>query len=259
MRIVFCQCRQAGVIDASVVEKVEALLTSGGAAYEAVGDLCGLAAAADPRLAEWTAGDELVVLACRLRSVRSLFEAAGQGLPSTAAVIDLSKPDAMDAVASIQTNTVKGERKAIPHARPAWQPWFPVIDPQRCKNCKQCLNFCLFGVYGQDADGQVRVVRPDQCKTNCPACARVCPYAAIIFPKYKQAPINGEEVDEAAWRSREIPADLTRRLGKDVYGMLRQRSAGGADSIETLNSLKDELDIPDEVIDNLRGKPGGAS
>ena len=74
----------------------------------------------------------------------------------------------------------------------AWKPWFPVIDYDRCTNCMQCLSFCLFGVYGVDGEKRIEVRNNDNCKTNCPACSRVCPEAAIMFPKYKSGPINGE-------------------------------------------------------------------
>ena len=62
--------------------------------------------------------------------------------------------------------------------------WYPVIDYSRCGNCKQCLEFCLFGVYSLDDGGQVVASSPDNCKPGCPACARVCPNGAIMFPHY---------------------------------------------------------------------------
>ena len=34
-----------------------------------------------------------------------------------------------------------------------------------------------------DAAGRVSVAQPDNCKPGCPACARVCPASAIIFPE----------------------------------------------------------------------------
>lgn len=70
--------------------------------------------------------------------------------------------------------------------------WFPVLDASRCVNCQHCLQFCLFGVYELDADGNVTVCHPDQCKPGCPACSRVCPQSAIMFPLYeKDAAIAG--------------------------------------------------------------------
>src|SRR5688572_7576418 len=89
-------------------------------------------------------------------------------------------------------DAVRHEKKAVQQG--GWKPWFPVIDYDRCTNCMQCLSFCLFGVYGADADGHIQVQNQDNCKTNCPACSRVCPEAAIMFPKYKAGPINGDVV-----------------------------------------------------------------
>lgn len=63
--------------------------------------------------------------------------------------------------------------------------WYPVVDLSRCTNCGHCLQFCLFGVYELDAQGQVCVTNPDKCKPGCPACSRICPQGAIMFPLYK--------------------------------------------------------------------------
>ncbi len=105
-----------------------------------------------------------------------------------------------------------------------WKPWFPVIDYDRCTNCMQCLSFCLFGVYGVDEGRRLEVQNQDQCKTNCPACSRVCPEAAIMFPKYKAGPINGEMVTEADLQREKMKIDISALLGGDVYAMLRDRS-----------------------------------
>jgi Pyruvate/2-oxoacid:ferredoxin oxidoreductase delta subunit len=70
--------------------------------------------------------------------------------------------------------------------------WYPVLDGSRCVNCQHCLQFCLFGVYELDAEGRVAVHHPDQCKPGCPACSRICPQSAIMFPLYeKDAAIAG--------------------------------------------------------------------
>jgi Pyruvate/2-oxoacid:ferredoxin oxidoreductase delta subunit len=106
----------------------------------------------------------------------------------------------------------------------AWKPWFPVIDYDRCTNCMQCLSFCLFGVYGVDDEKQIQVQNNDNCKTNCPACSRVCPEAAIMFPKYKAGPINGDVVSDSDLNREKMKIDISALLGGDVYSMLRTRS-----------------------------------
>ena len=108
--------------------------------------------------------------------------------------------------------------------RPAWKPWFPVIDTARCINCMQCLSFCLFDVYGVAADGKIAVVNPSNCKTDCPACARVCPEVAIVFPKYRAGPINGAEVGAADVGRKALKIDVSALLGGDIYSVLRDRS-----------------------------------
>ncbi len=106
----------------------------------------------------------------------------------------------------------------------AWKPWFPVIDYDRCTNCMQCLSFCLFGVYGVDGEKRIQVQNEDNCKTNCPACSRVCPEAAIMFPKYKAGPINGDVVSDSDLNREKMKIDISALLGGDVYSMLRTRS-----------------------------------
>jgi Pyruvate/2-oxoacid:ferredoxin oxidoreductase delta subunit len=121
-----------------------------------------------------------------------------------------------------QLDTVRAE---LDVARPgAWKPWFPVIDYDRCTNCMQCLSFCLFGVYGVDDANRIQVQQQDNCKTNCPACSRVCPEAAIMFPKYKAGPINGDIVSDTDLNREKMKIDISALLGGDVYSMLRTRS-----------------------------------
>jgi NAD-dependent dihydropyrimidine dehydrogenase PreA subunit len=72
--------------------------------------------------------------------------------------------------------------------------WYPVIDYSRCTNCMECIDFCLFGVYGVDSAERILVENQDNCKRGCPACSRVCPEHAIMFPDYKTPAIAGAPV-----------------------------------------------------------------
>jgi Pyruvate/2-oxoacid:ferredoxin oxidoreductase delta subunit len=116
----------------------------------------------------------------------------------------------------------RAENHAVKHGE--WKPWFPVIDYDRCTNCMQCLSFCLFGVYGVDEQQKIQVQNNDNCKTNCPACSRVCPEAAIMFPKYRSGPINGDTVSDADLQREKMKVDISALLGGDVYALLRERS-----------------------------------
>lgn len=136
--------------------------------------------------------------------------------------LDLRDGASLSGIAE-ELDRVRGEKNAAPSGQ--WKPWFPVIDYDRCTNCMQCLSFCLFGVYGVDSDRRLQVQNQDNCKTNCPACSRVCPEAAILFPKYKAGPINGDIVSDADLQREKMKIDISALLGGDVYSLLRERSA----------------------------------
>jgi NAD-dependent dihydropyrimidine dehydrogenase PreA subunit len=86
--------------------------------------------------------------------------------------------------------------------------WYPVIDYSRCTNCMECIDFCLFGVYGVDGAETILVEQPDNCRKGCPACSRVCPANAIMFPQHKTPAIAGAEVDTGGFK-----IDLSKLFG----------------------------------------------
>ena len=47
---------------------------------------------------------------------------------------------------------------------------------------------------------------------------------AILFPKYKAGPINGDEVNADDLEREEMKVDISALLGGDIYAALRQRS-----------------------------------
>jgi len=146
-----------------------------------------------------------------------------------------------------------------------WKPWFPVIDYSRCTNCMQCLSFCLFEVYGVSKDHKIQVQNQTNCKTECPACSRVCPEVAILFPKYRHSPINGDEVNADDMRREAMKVDISALLGGDIYAALRDRSAKSKSRFSKerdeeralkerqscLAKLTKEADIPPEVLASL--------
>jgi len=146
-----------------------------------------------------------------------------------------------------------------------WKPWFPVIDYSRCTNCMQCLSFCLFDVYGVSTDAKIQVRNQNNCKTDCPACSRVCPEVAILFPKYKSGPINGDEIDAEDLRREAMKVDISALLGGDIYQALRDRSAKAKSRFSKerdedralkerqrcLIKLQQALEIPPEVLASL--------
>jgi NAD-dependent dihydropyrimidine dehydrogenase PreA subunit len=144
--------------------------------------------------------------------------------------------------------------------------WYPVIDYSRCTNCMECIDFCLFGVYGVDKLDRILVENQDNCKRGCPACSRVCPEHAIMFPDYKTPAIAGAPVGAITG----LKIDLTKlfgggdalqiaaderdrelvRDGREAVGMtvgIPKRQAGKAqepkDDLDNLMDALDALDI----------------
>jgi len=225
-RILYCHCAYADVVPAEVKRRVLGRLAASGAPFDAVPDLCALAARRGSELKEVAAaGGPATIAACHPRAVRWLFAAAGAPLPKEGIeILDMRAEEAgADGGSPAEVEALAADLEA--HAPDAWIPWFPVIDRERCTDCGQCLEFCLFGVFERAEDGTIAVARPENCKTNCPACARVCPSVAIIFPKYEGAPIDGSELGEGAGEP--VGVDLAALLKGDVYAALRRRGAAG--------------------------------
>ena len=184
-----------------------ALLEKGFAVARVTGE--GAVAAAD--------GAPLLVFG-RLGEQSRILQDAG-----TNAGVRFQSADGFDAPRFVEAaEAVRADVNAVRQGE--WKPWFPVIDYDRCTNCMQCLSFCLFGVYGVDEQHRIQVQNNDNCKTNCPACSRVCPEAAIMFPKYKAGPINGDTVSDSDLQREKMKIDISALLGGDVYQMLRDRS-----------------------------------
>ncbi|MFO0817752.1 MAG: ferredoxin family protein [Pirellulales bacterium] len=149
--------------------------------------------------------------------------------------------------------------------------WYPVIDYSRCTNCMECIDFCLFGVYGVDRAETILVEQPDNCRKGCPACSRVCPENAIIFPQHKTPAIAGapaeaagglkidlsklfgapeEAADALAIAARERDEQLL-AVGREAVGMSvgipkRQptaEQAGPKDDLDHLIDALDDLDL----------------
>jgi Pyruvate/2-oxoacid:ferredoxin oxidoreductase delta subunit len=235
--VLFCQCKYAQVVPEDVKQAALKALTDAGRSVEVVDDLCELSARRDPAMARMAGAGPVKIAACFPRAVKWLFHAAGAPLKEESTeIVNMRALNGQDSAAALLNETVTanvpagkvvredGPKPVLKSEVGAWKPWFPVIDYDRCTNCMQCLSFCLFGVYGVDDEKRIQVQNQDNCKTNCPACSRVCPEAAIMFPKYKAGPINGDVVSDGDLNREKMKIDISALLGGDVYAMLRTRS-----------------------------------
>jgi NAD-dependent dihydropyrimidine dehydrogenase PreA subunit len=264
-KTIYCHCAYYQFTPDSVKEKVLNALKGSGIEYEAVADLCQMCAEQGPELKRWAQHEKIRIIACYPRAIKWLFHRAGSPLAETGVEFLNMRTDSTEKIISSLTDTsADGKTRGNIRLEKTgdWVPWFPVIDYDRCENCKQCLSFCLFGVYELTEQDKVEVRNPANCKTNCPACAKACPHSAIIFPKYSEGPVNGDEVNEEILQTGEKKIDISNLSDVNVYDAIRQRSRGkkrfskeqGADAAQrpsTLQELHGKLDIPPEVLASL--------
>ncbi|NNJ25313.1 ATP-binding protein [Alienimonas chondri] len=167
-------------------------------------------------------------------------------------------PERSSSIATSEPQGADAPRSPTTFEEPTTRRWYPVIDYDRCTNCMECVDFCLFGVYGVDGDGDVLVEQQDSCKKGCPACSRVCPANAIVFPGHKTPAIAGADGEGAG----DFKIDLSKLFGaadadplkqaaaeRDVHLLRDGRDSVGMQGLE--NRVKDDLDAMLDGLDAL--------
>jgi Pyruvate/2-oxoacid:ferredoxin oxidoreductase delta subunit len=224
--ILYCDCACSNAVPEPVRQAVRTGLSNAKAPHVAVSDLCGLAAHGDPLLAKVASTSSLVIIACYPRAVRRLFEHADVKLPEGSRLLNMrlqSAEEILDQALSGQDATSDCLPEVKVEKKNDWVPWFPVFDRERCTKCRQCLNFCPFGVLSAEEGGWVQARYPERCKNLCPACARICPELAIIFPKHDLEPINGAEVKPEHLAARGVNPLQELPTGSELHTLLARR------------------------------------
>ena len=100
-RLLYCHCQYAQVIPKEVKSAVLEGLSSSGTAFEAVADLCEMAARHDPLKRLSTCGP-VKIAACFPRAVKGLFHQAAADLdPSSSEVINMRSLSAPEVLARL--------------------------------------------------------------------------------------------------------------------------------------------------------------
>src|SRR5690606_8165810 len=97
-RILYCHCAYARVVPPDTKHAVLDGLARAGVEFDAVPDLCEMAARRDPHLAELASAGPMKVAACYPRAVKWLFASAGVNIdPGTSVIVNM-RTDGPDAV-----------------------------------------------------------------------------------------------------------------------------------------------------------------
>ena len=109
-RILYCHCAYAKVVPPETKTAVLNGLSEAKVEFDAVPDLCEMAARGDARLRELAAGTPLTIAACYPRAVRWLFAASGASLPESGVRVLNMRVDSPDVVMSSLLESVGGDR-----------------------------------------------------------------------------------------------------------------------------------------------------
>jgi NAD-dependent dihydropyrimidine dehydrogenase PreA subunit len=228
-KIVFCNCG-GDTIKPDRLKEFEKNLIELNIDLIKLSDLCGLSVLNKEKLSTvFRENDEYLIIGCHSRALKLLLANAGIILKDFQfKFINFFEADNEKIIRETSSFNISNDRSKktiVEEVRSSsdWPSWFPLIDYARCSACGQCADFCLFGVY-EKTEGKVSVVNPQGCKNNCPACARICPQTAIVFPKYKSGgAISGSDmIDEISEQKRQAE-DINSILNSDIYSALEER------------------------------------
>jgi hypothetical protein len=100
--ILYCHCQYAQVLPKELKTEVLRRLCESGLAFDAVADLCEMAARRDPALAQIAATDGVKIAACFPRAVKGLFHQCGADLaPDRAQILNMRTQSADEIVAAL--------------------------------------------------------------------------------------------------------------------------------------------------------------
>jgi hypothetical protein len=107
-RILYCHCRYAQVVPREVKEAVLKRICEADFDFEAVADLCEMAARKDPSLARLASAGAVKIAACFPRAVKGLFHQAGADLdPNCTEVVNMRVLSAEEAAAAVLSDELK--------------------------------------------------------------------------------------------------------------------------------------------------------
>lgn len=106
--ILYCHCQYAQVVPKEVKEAVLKKLCESGIAFEAVADLCEMAARRDPALQRLAGSGAVKIAACFPRALKGLFHQAGADLAlDRTEVLNMRTLTAEDVIAALLASEIQ--------------------------------------------------------------------------------------------------------------------------------------------------------
>ncbi len=221
-KITICACSSRSFVNKEKVVQLATILRNNGNTVTIIADLCELVMNQSPDIKDIA---QTNIFACYPRAIQSQMDWLNLKAEN---IYDIRNNEVVDLVSTFDINSktenlvdadIINEVNNLSDNNGS-DAWYPVLDKSKCTNCGKCHDFCLFGVYTIE-DKIVKVVQPQNCKNNCPACARICPSSAIIFPKYDKSPINGGTELEEVFSKDDMEEAYQKRL---EYRLKQNRS-----------------------------------
>ena len=186
-KIILCTCNNRGRTEQSISNSILAKLQDKNIHILEVEDLCG-AAVSDASACKFLLKDSECIIACSEKAIKAILDYINFDQAINIQEINVkTKQELLKYIGNLADGTATQELITSPDR------WNPFIDSSLCTNCGLCYEFCIFQVYTKNEEGEVCITNPSACKDNCPACARLCPQGAIVFPKHPESSINGSE------------------------------------------------------------------
>lgn len=101
-RILYCHCAFAQVVPPVTKSMVLEQLSASGVTFDAVPDLCEMAARRDPGLAAIASNEETTIVACYPRAVKWLFNAAGTPLAEGVRILNMRASEAPEILSELE-------------------------------------------------------------------------------------------------------------------------------------------------------------
>lgn len=107
-QILYCHCQYAQVVPKEVKAAVLQRLCESGVAFDAVADLCEMAARRDPAMSRLALGSEVKIAACFPRAVKGLFHQCGADLsPERAEILNMRTQSAEEVATALLSPELK--------------------------------------------------------------------------------------------------------------------------------------------------------